>query len=486
MNKFEKSLRFISQAIQPGSPFYGQIYLVGGCVRDELLGERYSDLDLLVNMPNGQRLFVEHLCAEFPDICRGPFYYQRYGTTAMDVIIDGSMTLVECVEPHLEEYAEDGQTLLETRFCSLEEDAQRRDYTCNALYKNLHTGQILDPTGTGIEDLKNGLLRTPSDPYTIFKQDPVRMLRGIRFKHQKGFHLDPKTWEAIVACADTMAIAAPKRLRDELNKMLKSRSFADGIDDLLKCGLLKYVMPGLMDFFVDSLASESTPAGTFMPTQLWKHTHGALSVLTREHPHSDSIYKLATLVLDIGVKHGKQAAGQILVNSGIGKEKVASILHIIELYMRLQKMFRGGEYQARPRDLPHFITGLNRQRDDFRRMVRALNQGLTDEEQLPWRIFYDNAELPRKKGDTAPTGTLPPRRASRNGRGNSSRHRGRRNSRPAEAGAIPAPAAPSAQQASLSKEQLESHHKRNIKRREQRKRARQRKGGGNSNSEQAS
>ncbi|MBP5680022.1 MAG: hypothetical protein J6X31_03150, partial [Bacteroidales bacterium] len=137
MNKFEKSLHFISDKILPDSPFYGKIFLVGGCVRDELLGERYSDLDLLINLPNGQREFVEYMCKTYPETCKGPFYYQRYGTTAMDVEIDKTTTLVECVEPHIEAYAEDGVTLLETRFCSLEEDAMRRDYTCNALYKNL-------------------------------------------------------------------------------------------------------------------------------------------------------------------------------------------------------------------------------------------------------------------------------------------------------------------------------------------------------------
>ena len=151
MNKFEKTLHFIKDVIHEDSPFYGQIYLVGGCVRDELLGERYSDIDLLVNMPNGQKAFIEYMCAEHADRCKGPFYYQRYGTTAMDVIIDDSLTLVECVEPHIEEYADDDITLLETRFCSLEEDASRRDYTCNALYKNLHTGKVLDPTGVRIK-----------------------------------------------------------------------------------------------------------------------------------------------------------------------------------------------------------------------------------------------------------------------------------------------------------------------------------------------
>ena len=430
MNKFEKTLGFIKDVIRKESPFYGQIYLVGGCVRDELLGERYSDLDLLVNMPNGQKAFVEYMCTKYADRCKGPFYYQRYGTTAMDVFIDGSMTLVECVEPHIEEYADDGITLLETRFCTLEEDSSRRDYTCNALYKNLHTGKVLDPTGRGISDLKAGLLITPSDPDLIYRQDPVRMLRGIRFKHQKSFSLDSTCWNAICRNADCMATSAPKRLRDELNKMIKSRSFASGLHDLYITGLLKYVMPGLEEYIADTRQLAGAEEGI----TLWEHTHRALDAQGHDHPHTDSIYKLSCLVMDIAQLDGKQKAGQLLLNAGIGKEKVASVMHIADLYQRFSSMYDGDRYIASPRTLPHFKNALEKNRDSFRRLVRALNTSLLKENQLPWRIFYDDGQGPD------------PRKSRR--------------SKPESMVSDPDTAA--------------RNHKRNIKRREQRKRARSR------------
>ena len=441
MNKFEKTLRFIHDTITSSSPFYGHIFLVGGCVRDELLGERYSDLDLLIDLPNGQRAFVEHMCEAYPDRCKGPFYYQRYGTTAMDVIIDGSLTLVECVEPHVEEYADDGVTLLETRFCTLQEDSTRRDYTCNALYKNLHTGQVLDPTGRGIRDLRQGLLITPSDPDTIYRQDPVRMLRGIRFKHQKGFRLDPACWQAILQNADCMANAAPKRLRDELNKMLKARTFGEGIHDLYVSGLLRYVMPGLSELLQ---VHEQMPGAEEGVTP-WQHTRMALGTQGREHPRTDSIFKLACLMMDVAQRCGRETVGQLLFNAGIGKEKVTSILHITDLYQRLSLMFVAGQYVATPRVLPRFINALAKGRDDFRRLVRALNTGLQPDQQLPWRIFYDDGVGPR------------PNTGQR-----------RRPRTPLNATSGYPPAAPDPQQ-------VESrNHKRNVKRREQRKRARSR------------
>ena len=451
MNKFEKSLRFIKKSILPDSPFYEQIYLVGGCVRDELLGERYSDLDLLINLPNGQRDFVEYMCATYPDTCKGPFYYQRYGTTAMDVIIDGTMTLVECVEPHVEAYAEDGVTLLETRFCSLEEDSSRRDYTCNALYKNLHTSEILDPTGRGVSDLKQGLLVTPSEPGMIYRQDPVRMLRGVRFKHQKNFRLDPLCWNAICENSSSMAVSAPKRLRDELNKMLKSRTFGEGINDLFISGLLTYVMPGLSEYLKD----ETQLPGANEDVSLWQQTRMSMATQTREHPHTDTLYKLAVLMMRIGLKHGREVVAQILFDSGIGKERVVSILHIIDLYRRFSSMYDGQTYVARPRDLPHFINSLSKRKDDFRRMVRALNQGMTPEAQLPWRVFYDEDFVPN----------------------NSSAQQRRRKTRTRRE--VAKPAVDAGESVTMVAEKTpvaatERNRKRNQKRREQRKRARAR------------
>lgn len=458
MNKFEKTLSFIKGAITPDSPFYGHIYLVGGCVRDELLGERYSDLDLLIDLPSGQKAFVEHMCEAHPDRCKGPFYYQRYGTTAMDVIIDGSLTLVECVEPHIEEYAEDGVTLLDTRFCTIDEDSSRRDYTCNALYKNLHTGKVLDPTGRGISDLKAGLLTTPSEPGAIYRQDPVRMLRGIRFKHQKGFRLDPVCWQAILDNADAMAISAPKRLRDELNKMLKSRTFGDGIHDLLVSGLLRYVMPGLDQVLLDEAPLENTEG----PLTLWEHTRRALSVQGREHPRTDTIYKLSCLVCDVAHRHGREAAGQILLTAGIGHEKVASILHVCDLYERFSRMYRHGQYVASPRVLPHFKNALSKNRDNFRHLVRALNTGLLPDEQLPWRIFYDDGEGPTPR-DSRRSGGNPSRRRSRPTKGV--------NAEETNAESVDTEGAPSSDVAPAATSRKQ---KRNAKRSAQRKRARAR------------
>jgi len=392
MNKFEKTLLFIKNSIDKNSPFYQKIYLVGGCVRDELLGERFTDLDLLIDMPDGQKKFVEYMCASHPNICRGPFYYKRYGTTAMDVTIDGNMTLVECVEPHIEEYDETGEILLETHFCSLEEDSKRRDYTCNSLYKNLHTDKAIDPSGLGIKDLKDKYLRTPGEPHEIYRQDPVRMLRGIRFKHQKNFTLDPAAWEAIIDLHDLIVVSAPTRMREEIHKMVKCKDMSGAFEDLYKCGLMEYLFPGLGQYMGDVHADHLREDYT-----IWRHTKLALDILVKEHPRTDTLSKLVVLMADIAVVDGLKAVESIIGTTLLGKEKVGLVIHTLKDYLRLRTLFKNREYIGKPRSLPHFITGLGTRKDMFRRLVRALNHGLQAECALPFEIFYDNSVLPTPK-----------------------------------------------------------------------------------------
>lgn len=393
MNKFEKALKFIHDSIDKSSEFYQKIYLVGGCVRDEMLGERFTDLDLLINMPDGQKRFVEYMCQTYPDKCKGPFYYKRYGTTAMDVIIDRTLTLVECVEPHIEQYNEEGTELIETHFCTLEEDAIRRDYTCNALYKNLHTGKVIDPSGKGITDLKAKYLRTAGEPNEIYRQDPVRMLRGIRFKHQKNFRLDPEAWNAIVEQHELIVNSAPTRMRDEVHKMIKSRDMAGAIEDLYRSGLMPYIFPGLERYLSEDIKAKHLRDDF----SIWSHTRLALKTMVKEHPHTESVYKLVALFADIAIVDSIEAAIDIISNSLLGKEKTSTVIHTLKDYLRYRTLFHNREYIGRGRTLPRFITGLATRKNSFRRMVRALNHGLKREMALPYDIFYDNAPLPQPK-----------------------------------------------------------------------------------------
>ena len=159
------------------------VYLVGGCVRDELLGLVPKDIDLVIDFPNGSEEFTNFLRTTYQqDICKGFTTFPRYGTSRFSVCIGPEKWIpIECIIPRTEKYEGTTRKPSSIEFGSLLEDAKRRDFYCNALYKNVLSNDIIDPTGNGLNDLRGMVLRTPIDPEQTFLDDPLRMLRAIRF-----------------------------------------------------------------------------------------------------------------------------------------------------------------------------------------------------------------------------------------------------------------------------------------------------------------
>jgi tRNA(Ile)-lysidine synthetase-like protein len=145
--------------------------------------------------------------------------------------------------------------------------------------------------------------------------------------------------------------------------------------------------------------------------------------MCREHPNTDTILKLTVLVLDLAVVHGKEVAEETLRSAQIGRERVTTIMHYIQQYQRFRSFYRNGEYIGRPRSLPHFITSLSHHKDDFRRMVRALNHGLAQEYQLPYTVFYDKDYVKKERRSKSADDRTPEQiKADRNHRRNQVRH----------------------------------------------------------------
>ena len=163
--------------------YEGKVYIDGGGVRDELLGKFCNDFDLMIDEENGGIRFAEWFCKKIgkykPN--RNPVVYPRFGTAKFNLYLDSEDPyFIECVMPRKEKYF-DGSRNPEVSNGTLRDDVERRDFTVNSLLKNISTDEILDLTGLGIQDIKNGIIRTPLDPDIIFSEDPLRMLRAIRF-----------------------------------------------------------------------------------------------------------------------------------------------------------------------------------------------------------------------------------------------------------------------------------------------------------------
>jgi poly(A) polymerase len=121
---------------------------------------------------------------------------------------------------------------------TLYDDALRRDFTVNTLLENLHTGEIVDPLSIGLSDLQAKLLRTPRDPHETFYEDPLRMLRAVRFTVQLGFTLDPAAAQAIREQAERLKIVSIERIQTEFTRLMDSPQAAAGLQMLLEMGLL--------------------------------------------------------------------------------------------------------------------------------------------------------------------------------------------------------------------------------------------------------
>ena len=227
----ESLIAFASQLPSP-------LYAVGGCVRDTLLGKASHDIDLCSAMtPEIIRKYAK--AAGFP--C--PLVNERLGTVLL--CIDGRK--YEHTTFRTESYPSGGNHMPEKiAFTeSLEKDALRRDFSVNAIYQNVLTGELCDPCN-GIDDLKNRILRTTTeDPSLILKDDGLRILRLVRFAISTGFSVDPKTLAAAKEYASLLDDIAWERKREEFDRILLLDDPLRGLEMLTDVGALFLLIPEL-------------------------------------------------------------------------------------------------------------------------------------------------------------------------------------------------------------------------------------------------
>jgi poly(A) polymerase len=215
-----------------GTPYEGKVYLVGGYVRDKLLKRRLpSDVDLVLE---GDALQLAQFLYERGLADHPPVTYPRFGTAMVHL---GEIA-VELVTARAESYHDASRKPATVKPATLYEDALRRDFTVNTLLENLHTGAIVDPLGVGLSDLQARRLRTPRNPHETFYEDPLRMLRAVRFAVQLDFTLDPVAVQAIREQAERLKIVSIERIQAEFTRLMDSPPAAAGLQMLLEVGLL--------------------------------------------------------------------------------------------------------------------------------------------------------------------------------------------------------------------------------------------------------
>ncbi len=211
------------------------VYVVGGYVRDLLLGHPGNDIDFSVEGSGVE--FARIVASEFGV---HPVIYERFGTALVPV---GDVKL-EFVGTRKEEY-EEGSRKPKVTEGTLADDLRRRDFTVNALALSI-TGhgdaEVID-LFDGLGDLERKLLRTPLDPVTTYSEDPLRMMRAARFASQLGFRLDPASHEAIGTLRSRIKIISQERISDEFIKTLITRRPSVGLYLLFETGLMELIFP---------------------------------------------------------------------------------------------------------------------------------------------------------------------------------------------------------------------------------------------------
>ena len=216
-----------------------EAYLVGGCVRDLLLGHEPKDWDITTNAKPEeiQKIFLDSV------------YENNFGTVGIKTNSDNpKLKIVEVTTFRQEGKYTDKRHPDEIKFAeTIEEDLSRRDFTVNALAMNLghqERSAVIDPYG-GQNDLKNKIIRAVGNPEERFQEDALRLMRAVRFMAQLGFGIEEQTEAAVKKHAGILEFVSKERVRDELSKLLSAEKAADGIRKMQELGLLKLVLPEL-------------------------------------------------------------------------------------------------------------------------------------------------------------------------------------------------------------------------------------------------
>ena len=241
INCSNKELAILNKIAHSAQKLDMTCYLIGGFVRDKIIGRKTKDMDVVCV---GDAIELAHeVTKEFhpkPTVN----YFKNFGTAQIKI----NDFEIEFVGARKESYSSDSRKP-EVETGTIEDDQNRRDFTINALAISLNKndfGTLIDPFN-GIKDIELKNIQTPLEPSKTFSDDPLRMMRAIRFAAQLHFSINEQTFEAIQKNAERITIVSGERIADELNKILMSSKPSIGFDLLYKSGLLKIIFPQMVD-----------------------------------------------------------------------------------------------------------------------------------------------------------------------------------------------------------------------------------------------
>lgn len=287
---------------------------------------------------------------------------------------------------------------------TLEDDQNRRDFTINAMAICLNKdrfGELVDPFD-GIYDLEDGIIRTPLDPDITFSDDPLRMMRCVRFSAQLRFFIEDETFEALSRNAERIKIVSGERIADELNKIMKTAQPSRGLAELQRCGLLQLIIPELAALDIVETRNGRAHKNNFYHT---------LEVVDNVAKHSDNLWlRWAALFHDVGKTKSKRwepALGWTFHNHNyIGAKMIPSIFRRMKLPMdaKMKYVEKLVDLHMRPIVIADEVVTdsavrrlMNDAGDDIDDLMTLCEADITSKNEVRKKRFLENFRMVREK-----------------------------------------------------------------------------------------
>ena len=392
-----------------------ETYLIGGFVRDKILKRETRDIDIVCI---GDGIELAKKVAKHFDPVPHVDVFKNFGTAHFILNISnnndsskipppadgaGGAFDIEFVGARKESYRSDSRKP-ETSAGTVEDDQNRRDLTINAMAISLNKadfGKLIDPFN-GQKDLEDKIIRTPLDPVLTFSDDPLRMMRAIRFATELGFEIEKKTWQGIKDNVERIKIISQERITDELNKIIASKKPSLGFDLLYKSGLLEIIFPQMTELagaeYKDGLGHKDNFYHTLQvldnlsakTEDLWLRWAAVLH----------DIAKPATKKFEDGhgwTFHGHEAVGGRMVPKIFGKlklpqnEKMRFVRKMVELHLRPISLTKENITDSAIRRLL-FDAG-----DDIDSLMMLCEADITSKNKTKVKRYLENFQLVRER-----------------------------------------------------------------------------------------
>ncbi len=373
-----------------------ECYVIGGFVRDKILGRPTKDIDI-VCVGDGIAL-AEETAKQFDQLPQVNIF-KTYGTAQLKF----GDTELEFVGARKESYNFESRNPI-VKEGTLQDDQNRRDFTINAMGISLNKadfGELNDPFD-GMGDLERKIIKTPLAPAETFSDDPLRMMRAIRFASQLQFEIEKNTLDAITANAKRISIITKERISDELNKILLSKKPSVGFDLLYKTGLLQIIFPQMVLLagaeFVDGYGHKDNFYHTLQVIDNIAETTDDLWLRWAAVLHD--IAKPATKKFEEGhgwTFHGHEVVGGRMVPKIFAQlklpanEKMKFVRKMVEMHLRPISLTKENITDSAIRRLL-FDAG-----EDIESLMKLCNADITSKNQKKVKRFLENFEMVRKR-----------------------------------------------------------------------------------------